>query len=45
VVFLLSPNARLTEGSRAVLTAPQAAALGGALGLVFALVSRLFKRK
>lgn len=45
VALLLCRKAEMREGSRVLLGTPQAAALGAALGLVFALVSRRARRK
>lgn len=42
---VLAGKVELGEGSRVVLNTPQAAALGAALGAVFALVSWLLRRK
>jgi hypothetical protein len=43
--ILLSRQVTLTEGSRVLLNTPQALAFGAALGLVFALVSWLLKKR
>ena len=45
VAVLLSGKVELREGSRVLLGTPQAAALGAAFGLVFALVARRGRRK
>jgi hypothetical protein len=45
VGVLISSNTELGEGNRILLTTPQAAALGAAFGLVFAVLSWLFRRK
>jgi hypothetical protein len=42
--LLLTPKADLSENSQVLLTVPQAAALGAALGLVLALLGRLLRR-
>jgi hypothetical protein len=44
VGIALAPRIDAQEGSRVLMTAPQAAAFGAALGLVFALLSRLGRR-
>jgi hypothetical protein len=45
VGLMLSRKVEMREGSRVLLGTPQAAALGAALGLIFALVGRWFRRK
>ena len=44
VGLLVSGKTTLNQGARVLLTTPQAAALGAALGLVFAMASRWFRR-
>jgi hypothetical protein len=44
VGVVLSPRVSVEEGARVLMSVPQAAALGGALGVVYALLRRLRRR-